>query len=171
MLDYVLREMTDSSGGFYSAEDADSEGQEGKYYVWTLDEIRRALGERDAALFAAYYDVTEDGNFEGRNILHRTIDRAEAARLFHKPDDELERALGEDLLLTSVGWANSYYAADAYAPGQDAYTDEWGVSWKSSAYGMPASRYPWPEKRAKKSPVSEANLSPAGNVPVRTARR
>ena len=47
---------------------------------------------------------------------------------------DLERALGEDLLLTSVGWANSYYAADTYAPGQDAYTDEWGVSWKSSAY-------------------------------------
>jgi uroporphyrinogen decarboxylase len=47
---------------------------------------------------------------------------------------ELERALGEDLLLTSVGWANSYYAADAYNPGGDSYVDEWGISWKCSRY-------------------------------------
>ncbi len=71
-LDYVLREMTSPAGGFYSAQDADSEGEEGKFYVWTLQEIREALdgvvGNLDALL--VYWGVTEAGNFEGRNILH-----------------------------------------------------------------------------------------------------
>lgn len=70
-LDWLLREMTDSTGGFYSALDADSEGEEGKFYVWSVDEIRSALGER-AQLFMDYYNVSERGNFEGRNILNLT---------------------------------------------------------------------------------------------------
>jgi uncharacterized protein YyaL (SSP411 family) len=70
ILDYVLREMTDPSGGFYSTQDADSEGHEGKFFVWDLSEIKDALGEDDAAAFAAYYNVTEAGNFEGQNILN-----------------------------------------------------------------------------------------------------
>ena len=69
-LDYVLREMTDSRGGFHSAEDADSEGEEGKFYVWKEAEIKAVLGEEDAALFGRHYGVSEEGNFEGRNILH-----------------------------------------------------------------------------------------------------
>ncbi|MBI2907878.1 MAG: thioredoxin domain-containing protein [Chloroflexi bacterium] len=69
-LDYVLREMTDRRGGFYSAQDADTEGVEGKYYVWTAAEIREALGGEDARVFNEYYGATEEGNFEGRNILH-----------------------------------------------------------------------------------------------------
>ena len=69
-LAYVVREMTDASGGFYSTQDADSEGVEGKFFVWTPDEIKEVLGEEDAALFAAYYDVTPGGNFEGANILN-----------------------------------------------------------------------------------------------------
>src|SRR5438270_239809 len=69
-LDYVVREMTDERGGFYSTQDADSEGHEGKFFVWTIDEIKAVLGEEDGALFCAYYDVTEAGNFEGQNILH-----------------------------------------------------------------------------------------------------
>jgi uncharacterized protein YyaL (SSP411 family) len=68
-LDYVLREMTDASGGFYSTQDADSEGEEGKFFLWTPQELREVLGE-DADAVAAYYGVTEAGNFEGRNILH-----------------------------------------------------------------------------------------------------
>jgi uncharacterized protein YyaL (SSP411 family) len=72
ILDYVVREMTDSSGGFYSTQDADSEGVEGKFFVWSLAEIKELLGEDDAALFAAYYNVTEGGNFEGENILNVT---------------------------------------------------------------------------------------------------
>jgi uncharacterized protein len=69
-LDYVLRDMTSEEGGFYSAEDADSEGEEGKFYVWTPDELEDALGPEDASLAARYWDVTERGNFEGKNILH-----------------------------------------------------------------------------------------------------
>ena len=69
-LDYVLRDMTDPSGGFHSAEDADSEGEEGKFYLWTPDEVRQALGREAAERFCSVYDVTDEGNFEGRNILN-----------------------------------------------------------------------------------------------------
>lgn len=71
-LDYVLLEMTDASGGFYSTQDADSEGEEGKFFVWTSAEVRELLGDADAALFSRYYDITSQGNFEGKNILHVT---------------------------------------------------------------------------------------------------
>jgi uncharacterized protein YyaL (SSP411 family) len=69
-LDYVLREMTSDEGGFYSAQDADSEGIEGKFYVWTPEQFADALAPGDADLMARLYDVTAHGNFEGRNILH-----------------------------------------------------------------------------------------------------
>jgi uncharacterized protein len=69
-LDYVLREMTSDEGGFYSAQDADSEGIEGKFYVWTPEEFAAALPPGDADRMARLYDVTAGGNFEGRNILH-----------------------------------------------------------------------------------------------------
>ncbi|HEY0730131.1 MAG TPA: thioredoxin domain-containing protein, partial [Pyrinomonadaceae bacterium] len=69
ILDYVLREMTDPAGGFYSTQDADSEGHEGKFFVWDLDEITSVLGE-DATAFNSYYNVTAGGNFEGKNILN-----------------------------------------------------------------------------------------------------
>ncbi|MCO6510996.1 MAG: thioredoxin domain-containing protein [Aridibacter famidurans] len=78
-LEYALREMTDESGGFYSAQDADSEGVEGKFFVWTPEEVDRVLGEADGKAFRAYYDVTEDGNFEGKNILRVTKALAETA--------------------------------------------------------------------------------------------
>ena len=70
ILDYVLREMTDPDGGFYSTQDADSEGHEGKFFVWDLDEITSVLGKEEAQRFNAYYNVTEGGNFEGKNILN-----------------------------------------------------------------------------------------------------
>ena len=69
-LDYVQREMTGPEGGFYSTQDADSEGEEGKFFVWTPDEVAAVLGVSDAARFDAYFDVTSDGNFEGKNILN-----------------------------------------------------------------------------------------------------
>jgi uncharacterized protein YyaL (SSP411 family) len=69
-LDYILREMTDPRGGFYSTQDADSEGVEGKYYVWTPQEIIEVLGEESAQIVSGYFGVTAEGNFEGRNILH-----------------------------------------------------------------------------------------------------
>ncbi len=68
-LDFILREMTDTTGIFYSALDADSEGEEGKFYVWSYDEIKNVLGDQ-AKTFLAYYNVTPEGNFEGKNILH-----------------------------------------------------------------------------------------------------
>lgn len=68
-LDYIRREMTDPKGGFYSATDADSEGVEGKFFVWDLAEITAALDKETADLFIAYYGVTPHGNFEERNIL------------------------------------------------------------------------------------------------------
>ncbi len=79
-LDYVTCEMTSPEGGFYAAQDADSEGVEGKYFVWTPHEIAAVVGADDAPLVCAYYGVTERGNFEGENILHRMISLADAAR-------------------------------------------------------------------------------------------
>ena len=68
-LDYVRREMTDPQGGFYSTQDADSEGEEGKFYVWSAQELEDTLGAEDATKVARYFGVSSNGNFEGRNIL------------------------------------------------------------------------------------------------------
>ena len=65
-LDYALREMTRPSGGFYSAQDADSEGEEGKFFVWRPEEIEGVLGKEEAEVFCRFYSVTEEGNFEGK---------------------------------------------------------------------------------------------------------
>ncbi len=73
IFDYVLRDMTDSAGGFYSAQDADSEGKEGTFYIWTKKQIEDALGKNDAKIFNAYFGVTKHGNFEeNTNILYIT---------------------------------------------------------------------------------------------------
>src|SRR5690606_10336546 len=93
---YVLRDMTAPEGGFYSAEDADSEGEEGKFYVWTPEEIREVLGEETGRLFCECYDVTEEGNFEGKNILHRIdISLSSVAARHGMSEEELERILEE----------------------------------------------------------------------------
>ena len=68
---WLKREMTTADGAFCASLDADSEGEEGKFYVWSLAEIEAVLGPEDAAAFAAEYDVTAEGNFEGHNILNR----------------------------------------------------------------------------------------------------
>jgi uncharacterized protein YyaL (SSP411 family) len=72
-LDYVLQEMRHEDGGFYSSQDADSEGVEGKFYVWSADQIREALGE-DADTFMRIYGVSDEGNWEGHNILNLHLD-------------------------------------------------------------------------------------------------
>ena len=86
-LDYVLREMTDSGGGFYSAQDADSEGEEGKFFVWTPEEVMDVLGEEDGRVFSGYFGVTPNGNFEGKNILNVPRD-PEAFAAEHQLDPE-----------------------------------------------------------------------------------
>jgi uncharacterized protein len=94
---WLAREMTTAEGAFCASLDADSEGEEGKFYVWSLPEIATVLGNDDAAVFAAHYDVTADGNFEGHNILNR---------LKHLPrsmEDEKKLAPMRETLLTARG--------------------------------------------------------------------
>ena len=93
ILDYVIREMTDPEGGFYSTQDADSEGVEGKFFVWTLEEITNHLGERDSALFSAYYNLTAGGNFEDANILNVNSDLTEVAAAHETTPEELSQVL------------------------------------------------------------------------------
>ena len=89
-LDYVLRDMTFSEGGFYSAEDADSEGYEGKFYTWLYEEVVDLLGEEEALLFCDFYDITPDGNFEGRNILNTPTKLEDFAALNKVDSNELQ---------------------------------------------------------------------------------
>ncbi len=79
-VDYVLREMTAPEGGFYSAQDADSEGEEGKFFVWTAAEIEAVLGKEEADLLGRAYGVTPAGNFEGKTILNLKQTAGEIAR-------------------------------------------------------------------------------------------
>lgn len=99
--EYVLRDLTDPAGGLYSAEDADSEGVEGQFYLWSKQEIEQVLGDKDAAFWCAHFHIKADGNFtdeitgrrDGRNIPHRTqniADEATAGRL-HQLRRELFR--------------------------------------------------------------------------------
>jgi uncharacterized protein len=92
-LEYVRREMTHPGGGFFSTQDADSEGVEGKFFVWTPKEVRAVLGPEDADLFCAYYDVTEHGNFEHRNILHVSQTPEEAAPTLGVSTERLTESL------------------------------------------------------------------------------
>ena len=80
-LDFIAREMTHPDGGFYSSLDADSEGEEGRFYVWTLDEIQSTL-KMDSDLFEAAYGITARGNWEGRTVLQRALDDASLAARF-----------------------------------------------------------------------------------------
>jgi uncharacterized protein YyaL (SSP411 family) len=89
-INYLLREMLDSEGGFYSTQDADSEGEEGKFFVWTPDEIHRLLGDDEGEIFGRIYDVTEHGNFEEKNILHPILTVDQAGKFFRKGRAEIE---------------------------------------------------------------------------------
>ncbi len=80
-LNFIMREMTDKQGGFYSSLDADSEGEEGKFYVWSLNEIRELLKD-DSDFFEAAYGITANGNWEGKTILHRELDDTSLAARF-----------------------------------------------------------------------------------------
>jgi uncharacterized protein len=91
--DYVRREMADAGGGFYSTQDADSEGEEGLFFVWTPAEIKALLGEEDARLFCRYFDVSELGNFEGRSVLHVDTELGAIARLMGVTPERMTEAV------------------------------------------------------------------------------
>jgi uncharacterized protein YyaL (SSP411 family) len=98
---YVLRDMTAKEGGFYSAEDADSEGKEGKFYLWTQDEIKQILTEEKSAFFIKVFNFEKDGNFNeeatqrktGNNILHLKKPLAEIASEFKMSEHSLQKRL------------------------------------------------------------------------------
>ena len=141
IFEYILRDMTDREGGFYSAEDADSEGEEGKFYVWTKDEVMKSLGEEEGRLFCEYFDVTTGGNFEhDKSILNvprsmeafseeRGLDLAEVSRmissgkkkLFYVREKRVRPARDEQILtswnalmLTSLAEAANILGRDDY---------------------------------------------------------
>ncbi|MDD1749565.1 MAG: thioredoxin domain-containing protein [Methanothrix sp.] len=100
ILDYVLRDMTSPQGGFFSAEDADSEGEEGKFYVWTAEELKETLDKEEFKLLIRLFDIHENGNFEkGRNILHQrsAIEGAASVLNISERDlyDRLEKLRGK----------------------------------------------------------------------------
>ena len=95
IFDYVLREMTSPEGGFYSAQDADSEGEEGKFFVWTPEQVDEVIGPELGEIAERYFDITIEGNFEDANIPHRTIELADAARMFKTSEDEMASKIRE----------------------------------------------------------------------------
>lgn len=126
VMEYVIRELKSKEGGVYSAEDADSEGQEGKYYIWTKEEILSVLGDKEGHWFSEIYGVTDEGNFEGKNILNligngyeelmteamrRRLDEARK-RLFEVREKRV-RPHKDDKILTS--WNGLMIGALAYA--------------------------------------------------------
>jgi hypothetical protein len=100
---YVLRDMTDPAGGFYSAEDADSEGEEGKFYLWTEEEIRQLLPAEEAEFAIEIFDVEKDGNFEdamtgkrtGKNTLHLEKSLTQIALDMHNSPQDVEKRLDQ----------------------------------------------------------------------------
>ncbi|MEW4454691.1 thioredoxin domain-containing protein [Bremerella sp. JC817] len=112
--DYILRDMTDERGGFHSTEDADSEGEEGKFYVWTPAEVHQLLGDPVIAdRFCQVYDITESGNFEGHSIPRLKKPLAEYARLLETSEEELrdEMNRGKEVLF--------HARCDRVRPGKD----------------------------------------------------
>ena len=96
VLDFTLREMTHPQGGFFSSLDADSEGEEGKFYVWTLEEIQEIITDpQETIFFLAAYGVTQGGNFEGKNILQRVLDDEQLAEEFDIPLEDVPHKLAQ----------------------------------------------------------------------------
>ncbi len=94
-LDYLLRDLRSPQGAFYSAQDADSEGEEGRYYVWTPQELERVLGPEDAQLIALRFGVTARGNFEGATVLTLAMPVTEVARRVGSPPEAVHARLVE----------------------------------------------------------------------------
>ena len=131
ILDYTRREMTAPEGGFYSTQDADSEGEEGKFFVWTPQEVIDLLGEEDCAEFCRYFDVTERGNFEGKNILNiphiYEIDEDAMARrcaiLFEAREERVKPGRDEKIQVSWNGLMVSAFARAYRAFGDPVYLE------------------------------------------------
>jgi len=140
-LSFIEREMTHPAGGFYSALDADSEGEEGKFYVWRYSEVQQILGE-EAELFCQFYGLEPQGNWEGKNILWRPHDKEAFARerglaveeleaqlerhrkqLFEEREKRVRPGLDDKIILAWNALMCSAYARAAAALGEDAYRD------------------------------------------------
>ncbi len=126
-LDYLLREMADPAGGFYSTQDADSEGKEGKFFLWTPAEVRAVLGD-EAERFIAAYGLTEQGNFEGRNILEwkGTVEERQALgaarrRLLAARQERVHPGRDDKVLTSWNGLALAALAEAARVLGRDDY--------------------------------------------------
>jgi uncharacterized protein len=127
-LGYLLTDLSHPDGGFYSAEDADSEGEEGRFYVWALDEIHEVLGLEDAAEAARFFGATEAGNFEGSNILHRPTaepwtDRIETLRqrLLDARSKRIRPGLDDKVIAAWNGLAIRAFAEAGAALGEHSY--------------------------------------------------
>ena len=94
-MNYLMREMLHIEGGFYSTQDADSEGEEGKFFVWTEEEISQILGEESSEIFCRIYDVSEEGNFEEKNILHPILTLEQASKFFRRDLKEIESLVSD----------------------------------------------------------------------------
>jgi uncharacterized protein len=135
---FIQREMTSPEGGFYSTLDADSEGEEGKFYVWTRPEVLGILGEKDGEIFSALYDLSERGNWEGKSILHVPRDPQLIAEEFGITLEKLERIVeksrkklyevrarrvwpgrDEKILAGWNGWMLAAFAEGAFAFGSE----------------------------------------------------
>jgi uncharacterized protein YyaL (SSP411 family) len=131
-MDFVLREMTAPEGGFYSSWDADSEGEEGKYYVWTPEQIAEILDSHSARCVNAYYDITVSGNWEGKSIPNTPRSLSVVAQELGMTPDELESAM-------EVARARMYQARQNRTP--PALDDKVVTAWNALMISALASGY------------------------------
>jgi uncharacterized protein YyaL (SSP411 family) len=94
-MDYILREMTSPEGGFYSTQDADSEGSEGKFFTWNADEVHSLFSSEEGKIFCRYFDITVQGNFEHKNILNIPRETALVAHELGQPVETVEKIIRE----------------------------------------------------------------------------
>ena len=120
ILEWLKDEMIDVNGGFYSSMDADSEGVEGKYYVWKPEEINEILSEKDAKIFNQYFDISQNGNWEGNSIPNIIMKKSSLATLLEIPKSEIESSLESSRLKIKE------HRKSRIAPGTD---DKIIVSW------------------------------------------
>ena len=120
ILEWLKDEMIDVNGGFYSSMDADSEGVEGKYYVWKPEEINEILSEKDAKIFNQYFDISQNGNWEGNSIPNIIMKKSSLATILEIPKSEIESSLESSRLKIKE------HRKSRIAPGTD---DKIIVSW------------------------------------------